>query len=149
MNRRLAETRSSIKEELTADAVLDGARREAAEARRVAKKVLPASMEARRETLGRLQRMLAEPAKSEEDLYALQAAAAGLEDHVSRLTLEVAALQRAAGDDKAAMFRQQAAIVAKKLSAKEEAVEVATRESDALGREVEAKVWGHFVCIPP
>jgi hypothetical protein len=42
------------------------------------------------------------------------------------------------------MFRQQSALIAKKLAQKEEALDIATRESESLGRELEARVraWG-------
>jgi intraflagellar transport protein 81 len=62
-----------------------------------------------------------------------------LEGAVASLTAEVAAAQRAAGDDKLALFRQQGALVAKKLAQREEALEVAQREAEALAREVEAR----------
>jgi hypothetical protein len=53
---------------------------------------------------------------------------------------EVAAAQRAAGDDKLAMFRQQSALIAKKLAQREEALEIASREVEDLSRQIEAKV---------
>ena len=112
-------------------------------------------------------------AQSEEDLYALRSSVAQLEDAVMRTTQQLAATQRAAGDDKLAMFRQQvrrrgggtrrgtawggaspsppfsplqSALIAKKLAQKEEALDVASRESEALGRELESRVrqrrWG-------
>jgi hypothetical protein len=69
VNRRLAETRAATKEDLTAEAVLDAARREAAEGRQLLQKVLPANIDARRETLARLHRMLSEPAKVSCDFF--------------------------------------------------------------------------------
>jgi predicted nucleic acid-binding Zn-ribbon protein len=84
--------------------------------------------------------------QSEEDLYDLKSQAAGLEDMVTRMTQEIAAQQRAAGDDKLAMFRQQSSIVAKKLAQKEEALEVAAREGDSLYREIETLV-GFSCCV--
>ena len=48
MNRQLAETRAGTKEDMSAEAVLEGARREAAEGRSLARKVLPGSLDARR-----------------------------------------------------------------------------------------------------
>lgn len=63
VNRRLAETRATAKEDQTGESVLEAARREAAEGRRLAKKLLPANLESRRETLVKLHRLLAEPAK--------------------------------------------------------------------------------------
>ncbi len=81
VNRRLAETRAATVEELSATAVLEAARREASEGRQVIKfrfnccgryaintmllmqlvrTTLPAQLAARRETLGKLQRILSE-----------------------------------------------------------------------------------------
>jgi len=140
VNRRLAETRAGAREDMTADQLLDALRKEVTEGRTLARKSLPASLEARRDTLARLQRTLMEPAKSEDDLFALKAAVASAEEAVARLTMEVAAQQRAAGDDKLAMFRQQSALIAKKLQQKEEAAEVAGKELDTINREIEAKV---------
>jgi len=140
VNRRLAETRASTKEDLSAEALLAAQRKEAAEARALATKSLPSVLDARRETLARLQKLLAEPAKTDEDLFSLRGQVAALEDTVARLTQEVAASQKAAGDDKLAMFRTQSALISKKLLQKEEALEVATREGETLSREIEAKV---------
>lgn len=78
--------------------------------------------------------------QTEEDLFSLKSQLATTEDTVNRLTQEVAAQQRAAGDDKLAMFRQQSAIIAKKLAQKEESFEIAVREAETLERELEAKV---------
>jgi intraflagellar transport protein 81 len=138
-NRRLAETRMASREDLTAEAVFDAAPRDNAELRNLVRKALPQTLEARRETLQRLGRMLAAPAKSEHELHELRNNAAQLEHVVQALTAEVTAAQRAAGDDKLAMFRQQAALMAKKLAQKEEALDAANREVEALGRELEAK----------
>jgi hypothetical protein len=63
VNRKLAETRASTKEEVTADQLLEGVRKEAEEGRRLAVKVLPASIDARSDTLQRLSKILAEPVK--------------------------------------------------------------------------------------
>jgi hypothetical protein len=63
VNRKLAETRASIRDDISAEAVLDAARRENADLRHLVRKALPASIDARRETLGRLHKMLSEPAK--------------------------------------------------------------------------------------
>jgi DNA anti-recombination protein RmuC len=63
VNRRLAETRATTNEDMSAEAVLEGARREAAEGRQLVKKTMPSSIESRKETLAKLSRMLSEPAK--------------------------------------------------------------------------------------
>lgn len=77
--------------------------------------------------------------QTEDDLLALRGAVASLEESVAVLTAETAAMQRAAGDDKLAMYRQQAALVAKKVTQREEALEVVSREMDALARDIEGK----------
>ena len=78
--------------------------------------------------------------QSEDDLYAAKGQVAAMEEAVARLMQEVAAMQRAAGDDKLAMFRQQSALIAKKLAQREEALETTMRDVDTLARELEAKV---------
>ena len=140
VNHRLAETRAHVREDMTSgEAVLAAMRAEVEEGRRLCSRVLPASLEARRETLARLQRVLAEPAKSERELGELRARIASQEAACSSLTAQVSAAQRAAGDEKLAMFRQQSALVAKKLAQREEALEGLRREGEALRREVEAR----------
>ncbi len=139
VNRRLAEARAGAREDVTGEEVLAAARREAADEAQLAEKVLPASLEARCETLARLRKALAEPSKSEAELYGKRAEAESLVRAVAGLTRDVAAAQRAAGDDKLAMHRQQAALVARTLATKEEGLEVALREGAALAREGEAK----------
>ncbi len=63
VNRKLAETRASIREDISAEAVLEASRRENADLKHLLRKALPASFEARKETLAKLHRMLREPAK--------------------------------------------------------------------------------------
>ena len=63
VNRRLAETRAATNEDMSAENVLESTRREALENRQLAKKALPSSIDARRETLVTLTKMLSEPAK--------------------------------------------------------------------------------------
>lgn len=137
---RLAETHALVREDqTTGGAVLASARREAAEGRTLLSGALPASIEARRETLGRLRRMLAEPPKSDAALAELRALVASTEAAVVSLTSAVAEATRAAGDSKLAMFRQQSALVTKKLAQKEEMLVAAQREAEAAAREVEAR----------
>ena len=55
------------------------------------------------------------------------------------LTDAVAAAQRASGDDKLAMFRQQSSLVARKLAQREEALEALRRDEEAAARDIEAR----------
>ena len=140
VNHRLAETRAHVREDVTSgEAVLAALRAEAEEGRRLCSRVLPASLEARKETLARLQRTLAEPPKSERELAQQRSAIAAAEGACAQLSAQLSAAQKAAGDEKLAMFRQQSALVAKKLAQREEALEGLRREGEALRREVEAR----------
>ena len=140
VNHRLAETRAHVREDVTSgEAVLAAVRAEVEEGRRLCARVLPASLQARQETLARLQRVLAEPAKSERELGELRARIAAQEAACGALTAQLGAAQKAAGDEKLAMFRQQSALVAKKLAQREEVLEGLRREGAALAREVEAR----------
>ena len=140
VNHRLAETRAHVREDVTSgEAVLAAVRAEVEEGRRLCARVLPASLQARQETLARLQRVLAEPAKTERELGELRARIAAQEAACGALTAQLGAAQKAAGDEKLAMFRQQSALVAKKLAQREEVLEGLRREGAALKREVEAR----------
>lgn len=139
MNRKLAETRMSSREDMSAEAIFEAARRDNAEMRNLVRKTLPANIEARRETLHKLGRILSLPPKSEHELIELKSSVTQLEQVVSSLTADVQAAQRAAGDDKLAMFRQQAVLIAKKLTQREEVLEIANAELEALSNELEAK----------
>lgn len=138
-NRRLAETRANTREDVSGEEVLAQAKREHADHVQLVEKILPSSLQARRETLAKLQRAMALPTKSEADLYDLRARVDAASKAVTALTAQVSSAQRAAGDEKLAMYRQQAALVAKTLASKEEALEAALREGEALSREVEVK----------
>ncbi len=140
VNHRLAETRARVREDVSSgEAMLDALRRENEEVKRLCTAALPASLDARRDTLGRLQRLLAEPPKSEAALAELRGRVASSEAAVARLTAQVAGAQRAAGDDKLAMFRQQAALVARKLAQREEALDALKRVAEGVACEVEAR----------
>mmetsp|Transcript_3541 Transcript_3541/g.12875 ORF Transcript_3541/g.12875 Transcript_3541/m.12875 type:complete len:696 (-) Transcript_3541:1374-3461(-) len=137
--RRLGETKANLKEDVSAEALLDQAEREAEENRALAREQLPRTLAQRRETREALQRKLMEPAKSEGDVRGLSGEVRAMEEEVERLTRQVADAQRAAGDDKLAMFRQQSALVAKKLQQKEALMDQLKEKREALSRDIEDK----------
>ena len=139
INRKLAETRASIRDDITAEAVLESTRKENYDLKQLLRKTLPHTLDARRETLHRLHTMLQEPVKSEQEFLSLKNTVHQAENTVNELTQRVAAAQRAAGDDKLAMFRQQGALIAKKVAQKEEALEIVNREAETLSRELETR----------
>ena len=61
VNRRLAETRAATQEGLSAEAVLENARREALEGKQLLHSVLPATLSARQDTLQKLHTILSAP----------------------------------------------------------------------------------------
>lgn len=139
--RQLAEVRAtSWKDDVSAMGHLEAQRRSAEEARRLAKKTLPAALRARKEALAKLRTQLAEPRHTDDDISALQASVRQLEQGVAAMTSELTSAQRAAGDDKLAIFRQQASAMSRRLGDKAEAVEAARREVAALWRELDEKV---------
>jgi intraflagellar transport protein 81 len=144
--RNLGDVRSRLKDDVTAEALLEGLKREIADSRELAARSLPATVATRRETEARLSALLAEPAKSEEEVMYLRQQVGGEQAAVDKMSADVAAAQRAAGDEKLALFRQQAALVARKLAGKEEALEAATAELEAVSREIEDRVRA-CVCL--
>jgi intraflagellar transport protein 81 len=136
--RKLAETRANTREDLSAADVFAAARKEHDEGRHLLETLLPNTVKARQETLTRLRRTLSEPPKSDGEVAALRQRVAGAERQVAQLNAQVAQAQREAGDDKLAMFRQQAAIVSRKRSDKQLALDKAESELNEAARAVEA-----------
>ncbi len=136
--RKLAETRANTREDLSAEDVFAAARREHDEGRHLLESLLPNTLRARQETLQRLRRTMAEPPKSDAEVAALRQTVSAAERSVADLNAKVAQAQRDAGDDKLAMFRQQAGIVARKRSDKQLAVDKAEADLQEAQRQVEA-----------
>mmetsp|Transcript_15452 Transcript_15452/g.36457 ORF Transcript_15452/g.36457 Transcript_15452/m.36457 type:complete len:703 (+) Transcript_15452:162-2270(+) len=137
--RRLGEAKANLKEDVSAEAMLETAESETAENRTLAREHLPRTLGQRHETRESLQVKLSEPAKSEGDVRGLSGEVRAMEEEVERLTRQVADAQRAAGDDKLAMFRQQSALVAKKLQQKQALLDQLKEKSEALNRDIEDK----------
>lgn len=137
--RRLGETKANLKEDVSAEALLEQAEREAAENRQLAREHLPRTLAQRRDTREQLQAKLMEPAKTEGDVRALSGQVRAMEEETERLARQVADAQRAAGDDKLAMFRQQSALVAKKLQQKQALLDELREKRESLSRDIEDK----------
>lgn len=137
--RRLAEARSNSKQNVSAQQLLDMAQKEARENRELCQKTLPQTLAQRHETLVKLQRLLSDPAKTEDDVRELQNRLRMAERDVERLNNQIAEAQKKAGDDKLAMYRHHSALVSKKLQQKEADLEEAESELNELNREIEGK----------
>ena len=140
LSRKVAETRAAAHSDSSGMASLEAARREAAESRSLHDIVLPATLAARRETLERLQQELNGPRASEEDVERMHSAVEDEGAAIASLTATIAAAPRAAGgsDDGIALFRQQSALVARQLAAKEAALESSERACAAAAAELDA-----------
>ena len=98
---------------------------------------LPKEFRARKEKLEKLQRALSEPAKSEADVQQVQQEVRMLQREIQRLNDTIAESNGKRGDDSLAVYRQQGALIAKKLEQKEEQVEKAEEARDRLKSKIE------------
>jgi len=138
--RKLAEARATARQDLSAVGLLDAMKKDVESARQLARKTLSGVLRARKETLAKLRAKLAEPGHSEEKIAALQDDVRGLTDSVGQLTSELTSAQRAAGDERLAQFRQQAAAMARRLADKEDQLETTEQELHQLDRDLQEKV---------
>ena len=86
---------------------------------RMAQQTLPEEFRHRRQKLEKLQRTLSEPPKTETDVQQIQQEVRMLQREIQRLNDSINEAQGKRGDDGMAVFRQQGALVAKKLEKKE------------------------------
>lgn len=137
--RKLAEAKASSRESLTPVGLLDAAKRDADDARALAKQTLPASLRSRKLALARLQEALGQPRYTEDELLQLQREVRAAQEGVQNLTSELTAAQRAAGNEKLATLQQQAAAMARRVAEAEVRAESARIELESLDRELEEK----------
>mgnify|MGYP001395784771 CR=1 FL=1 len=104
---------------------------------RMAQQTLPEEFRHRRQKLEKLQRTLSEPPKTETDVQQIQQEVRMLQREIQRLNDSINEAQGKRGDDGMAVFRQQGALVAKKLEKKEAQVEKAEDARDRLKSKVE------------
>ena len=109
---------------------------EVAEMRMMCREKLPLQLESRKERLHSLRQVLMEPLKTEDDVMIENGRAMELQRSVDRITEQVRSAQRQQTDQRLALFRQQAALVAKKLQEGEEKLD----EAKAQCRELQNKV---------
>ena len=103
----------------------------------MAQVTLPEEFRHRKQKLEKLQRTLSEPAKTETDVQQIQQEVRMLQREIQRLNDSISEAQGKRGDDGMAVFRQQGALVAKKLEQKEAQVEKAEEARDRLKSKVE------------
>ena len=122
---------------ISAEQLLERLDNEVKELERMAQVTLPEEFRHRKQKLEKLQRTLSEPAKTETDVQQIQQEVRMLQREIQRLNDSISEAQGKRGDDGMAVFRQQGALVAKKLEQKEAQVEKAEEARDRLKSKVE------------
>eukprot|EP00501_MAST-03F_sp_TOSAG23-6_P000185 GSMAST32.ASY1.ANO1.188.1 assembled CDS len=110
-----------------------------AESRALVKETLPRQMAQQTEKLRRLQNVMSEQPRSEEDVRHLEAECMSTEQDISELRRQISNQQAKLGDDKLGIFRQQAALVERKLKTKEKECEDAEVEAAELQTKLQDK----------
>ncbi|KAA0147941.1 hypothetical protein FNF27_06097 [Cafeteria roenbergensis] len=137
--RRLAEARAKSRADASASELVAAARREEEEHRGLLDRVLPEAMESRRATLARLQDKLSGPRRGMDDVASLQASVRDADARLAATIEHLAEKERAAGESKLGLFRQQSLLVSRKLQSKAVEVERAKRAVEEASAEVERR----------
>lgn len=138
-SRRLAETRANTQDDVSPEQLFEMTKREAEENEDLLKRRLPETIQARRETLNKIQQSLQEPAKSDREVASLRQSVHSLESHVEDMQKELTEKHSSSEDSRLGMFQKQSGLVAKKRQDKEEEVEKLRSEYEHVCREVESK----------
>merc|ERR1719446_875723 len=77
--------------------------------------------------------------RTEQECFDLKSMMHQIEGEMSRLNSEIQQAQKAGGDSKLAMFRQQAQLISKKLAKKEEALEEEMKIKSEMLKEIDDK----------
>eukprot|EP01138_Halocafeteria_seosinensis_P008786 gb/GECG01008980.1/.p1 GENE.gb/GECG01008980.1/~~gb/GECG01008980.1/.p1 ORF type:complete len:686 (+),score=158.53 gb/GECG01008980.1/:1-2058(+) len=138
-SRRLAETRANTQDDISAEKMFEMTKKEAEDNEDLVKRRLPETIQARKETLRKLQQSLQEPAKSDREVSTLRQNVQSLESRVENMQKELTEKHSGSQDSKLAMFQRQSGMVAKKKQEKQEEAEKLRSEYEQLNREVESK----------
>ena len=139
ISRKLIELKQSMGSDgsISADQLLGRLEEDVRDLESKAREDLPKEFRVRKQKLEKLQRSLSEPPKTEEDVRQVEQEVRMLQRDIQRLTDTISEAQGKRGDDSLAVFRQQGALIAKKLEQKEEQVEKAEEARDRLKSKVE------------
>lgn len=110
---------------------------EVRENRELCTRRLPGEIATRKAKLGSMQELLMEPAKTESDVRAMQDEVRSAQRHIAGLEAQISEAQRKQGDDKLAIFRQQSALISKKLQQKMGQLEALQEEGKVARSAVE------------
>lgn len=112
---------------------------ECRENQRRARSDMPEQIAIRRERLTKLKEMLMEPSKTESDIERIQTEVSTQRRMNEALNEQIMKAQSAMGDDKLAVYRQQSALLVKKIHDKEAELEQFHSVSERLNADLEEK----------
>jgi intraflagellar transport protein 81 len=136
---RHQEVRSQQQVGVTAEQLLAQIQNEVKENQAQAETILPREVGGRMDKLRELQTKNSEPQRSEGEVMALSNTAKQLQQRIATLNEEIQRAQGAQGDDKLAMFRQHAQLIAKKVQGKQDELEAASAEKEQLTGQIDEK----------
>jgi len=138
VQRQFQELESSPTLRMGPEELLDHLTKKVAEKKAQVKEILPRQMAKMQESLRNYQDIMAEP-KTEADVRGLEDQIRSIGQHVYDLEQQIKRNQANLKDDRLIFFRQQAALVKKKLAEKEEQLSQAATEGAELKQQVEDK----------
>lgn len=138
VDRQLRELEQSPTLRMGPQQLLDHLTKKVAEKKAQVKEILPRQMAKMQEALRNYQDIMAEP-KSEGDVRDLEDKIRSVGQHIYDLEQQIKRNQANLKDDRLIFFRQQAALVKKKLAEKEEQLAQAENEGNELKQQVEDK----------
>ncbi|OQR98409.1 Intraflagellar Transport Protein 81 [Achlya hypogyna] len=134
---RLSEMRQSITTNMQPDQLFDQLQAQVDRHRDILINKFPAEFRLQQEKLAHLDAALNEPAKTEADIADMEDEIQNLKNSIQHFADQLTEVQKAAGDDKLAIFRQHANIQTKKLNDKIDEMTKAKHESAALQKQLE------------
>ncbi|OQS07614.1 Intraflagellar Transport Protein 81 [Thraustotheca clavata] len=136
-DQRLNEMRQSITTNMQPDQLFDQLQNQVDRHRDILINKFPAEFRIQQEKLQHLDAALSEPPKTEADIADMEDEIQSLKNSIQHFTDQLNDIQKAAGDDKLAIFRQHANIQTKKLNDKIDEMNKARQEKVALQKQLE------------
>jgi len=137
--RRLQEVQHSTQNDVSAEEMLQQLQREVEDNKRKCEAELPHQIRSSHGKLEQARAKLSTVPRTEQECFDLKSMMHQMEGEMSRLNSEIQQAQKAGGDSKLAMFRQQAQLISKKLAKKEEALEEEMKIKSEMLKEIDDK----------
>jgi intraflagellar transport protein 81 len=137
--RRLQEVQHSTQNDVSAEEMLQQLQREVKENQQKVDVELPYEIKTRMNRLNEARGKMSAVPRTEQECFDLKSMIHQIENEMESLNNEIQQAQKAGGDSKLAMFRQQAQLISKKLAKKEEALEEEMNIKSSMLREIDEK----------